>query len=365
MLIGSDGPGGLDFTDAKLTQQVATVCLIAILWDGGISTRWREMAPVIRPALALATVGVVASALITGLVAWPLLSLDPLEGLLVGAVVASTDAAAVFATLRHVRIRRRLQSLLEAESGLNDPMAIALALGLTAWVLGQSEGVLSVFLILLRELGVGGAVALLVGLGLRLGAGRARHLVAAYAPLASVGLALLSFGLADTLGGSGYLAVYVVGVVFGSLDLPDTETLRIFHQGLAFAAELGLFLMLGLLVFPQELTTVALPGLAIAGILAFVARPASVWLSTLGAGLSTRERAFVSWAGLRGGVPIVLAAIVLAEGVTASQEIFNAVFFVVLVSAVLQGMTLSPLAKRLGLDGPEAGNVPDEVSRTG
>jgi cell volume regulation protein A len=218
---------------------------------------------------------------------------------------------------------------------------------------------MSVVLILLRELGIGGAVALAIGLGLRLTVGRGRRLVAPYAPLASVGLAMFTFGLADTLGGSGYLAVYVVGVVFASLDLPDTDGLRIFHQGLAFAAELGLFLMLGLLVFPTELTTVVLPGLAIAAILALVARPVSVWLSTLGSGLDLRERAFVSWAGLRGGVPIVLAAIVLAEGVAASQEIFNAVFFVVLVSATLQGLTLAPVARRLGLDVPEGARSPE------
>jgi cell volume regulation protein A len=133
MVLGSNSPLGLDYSDADLTRQVATVCLVAILWDGGINTRWRRMAPILRPAILLATLGVLVSALITGLAAWPLLELDPLEGLLVGAVVASTDAAAVFATLHHVAIKQRLQSLLEAESGLNDPMAIALALGLTAW----------------------------------------------------------------------------------------------------------------------------------------------------------------------------------------------------------------------------------------
>ncbi len=351
MLLGSDGPGGIAFDDPALAQQIAIVCLVAILWEGGIGSRWSEIRPVAGPAISLATVGVGLTALVTGLAAGPLFGLDPLEALLVGAVVASTDAAAVFATLRFVSVRTRIKSLLESESGFNDPMAIALALGLIGWISAEAEGVGPMLLILARELGVGALVALVVGLGVRFVVPRMRPLFAAYAPLASVGLACLSFGLADVLGGSGYLAVYVVGIVFGSLDLPAMGAMRGFHQGVAFAAELGLFLMLGLLVFPAELPAVALPGLALAAVLVLVARPLAVAVSTLGMGLGRRERVFVSAAGLRGGVPIVLATIVLSEGIASSQEIFNAVFFVVIVSAALQGPLLGPLARRLGLAG--------------
>lgn len=365
MLLGSEGPGGISFDDPALAREIATVCLVAILWEGGVSSRWEQIRIVLRPAVLLATVGVAISAIITGVVAWPVLGLDPLEGLLVGAVVASTDAAAVFATLRFVTVRRRIGSLLEAESGLNDPMAIALALGLIGLIAADASGPGDFALILVRELGIGALVAMVIGGIVKLGAPRARDLFTPFAPLASIGLATLSFGLADVLGGSGYLAVYVVGIVFGTLETPAMESLRVFHQGLAFSAELGLFLMLGLLVFPNELPAVILPGLAIAAVLALVARPIAVGISTLGADLTRKERVFVSWAGLRGGVPIVLATIALSEGISSSQEIFNAVFFVVLVSAALQGPTLGPFARRLGLHRDRRGREPEPVSRTG
>lgn len=348
MLLGSDGPGGVAFDDPELAERIATVCLIAILWAGGIGTRWDDVRPVIRPASVLATFGVVVTAVVVALAAGPLLGLDPLEAMLVGAVVGSTDAAAIFATLRFVRVRPRTARLLESESGLNDPMAIALTVGLIAWVNGDTDGVASLLVVLARELGVGLVAAGLV-VALMVVGRRHAPFVTPFAPLVSIGLAAVSFGIADALGGSGFLAVYLVGMAFGTMDHGAGESLRTFHEGLSFAAELGLFLMLGLLVFPSELPPVILPGLAIAAVLAFVARPIAVALGTLGAGLGRGERVFLSWAGLRGAVPIVLATLVLAEGVSSSQEIFNAVFFVVLVSAALQGPTLSPLARRLGL----------------
>ena len=277
MLLGSDGPVGIAFDDPTLARQIAIVCLVAILWEGGIGSRCSQIRPVVGPAISLATIGVGLTALVTGLAAGPLFGLEALLG---GAVVGSTDAAAVFAILRFVSVRTRIKRLLEAESGFNDPMAIALALGLIGWISAEAEGVGPMLLILVRELGVGPMVALVVGVGVRFVVPRMRPLFAAYAPLASVGLACQSFGLADVLGGSGYLAVDV----FGSLDLPAMGAMRSFHQGVAFAAELGLFLMLGPLVFPAELPSVALPGLALAAVLVLIARPVAVAASTLGMG---------------------------------------------------------------------------------
>jgi cell volume regulation protein A len=349
MALGSDGPGGIDFDDADLARTIGVVGLVAILFEGGLTTPWRGIRPVIAPAAVLATVGVVVTAAVTAFGCWVLFDLSVRSALVLGAVVASTDAAAVFATLRYTPLRRRLARLLEAESGLNDPMAVALTIGFIEWVQHPSRGGAEVVVIVVQQLAVG----LVVGLVLGAAAARLVQLVpeslAPFAPVASVGIAAVSFGAAAVIGGSGFLAVYLVGLRLGNTWTPLRRGVVSFHQGLAFVAQVALFLVLGLLVFPSELGDVALASLALTVVLLVVARPAAVWLSTAWLGFSQVERLFLSWAGLRGAVPIVLATFALSEGIAASDTIFNAVFFVVLVSAVLQGPTIEPLARRLGL----------------
>jgi cell volume regulation protein A len=349
MLLGSDGIGGIEFDNAELARTVGTVGLIAILFEGGLSTSWRRLRQVAAPAALLSTVGVVASALLTGLAAHRLFGLTAKQAVLLGAVVASTDAAAVFATLRHTRIRRRLGRVLEAETGLNDPFAIALVIGLIDWIEKPSFGAADLAVLVVRQLVIGLAVGLALGaLATRVFA-RLPTSIGPFVPVSSVAAAALAFGLADVAGGSGFLAVYLVGLAIGGTPSRYRRQLVTFHEGLAYLAQVALFVVLGLLVFPSRLGAVALDGLALALLLSVVIRPAAVLLSTVFNGFSLRERLLLGWAGLRGAVPIVLATLVLSSSLGDAERIFDAVFFVVLVSALLQGTTLEPFAARLGL----------------
>lgn len=365
MVLGSDGPGGIAFDDAELARRVGTVGLGLILFEGGLQTSWRRLREVAVPAALLSTIGVVVSTLVTGVAAYFLFSLSWLEAILVGAVVASTDAAAVFATLRFTHIRRRLARTLEAESGGNDPMAIALTLGLIAWIEHPgSYGIGDLALLVIRQIGLGLVVGVALGIAATWIFARIPRSIGAFAPVASIAAAALAFGAADTIGGSGFLAVYLVGLAVGSTPSRYRRQLVGFHEGIAFVAQVTLFVVLGLLVFPHELPTVALRGLGLAFLLMLVARPAAVWASTAFVRFTNRERALLGWAGLRGAVPIVLATFALSSDVPDKETIFNAVFFVVLVSAVVQGTTLERVARALGLVSP-APPVPEAPLEVG
>jgi cell volume regulation protein A len=304
---------------------------------------------VLVPAAALGTVGVTVSAFITGAAAYWLFDLSWVTALILGAVVASTDAAAVFATLRYTTLRRRLSRVLEAESGVNDPMAVALTIGLIEWLDDPSFRTGDLVLLVVQQLGLGLAVGLGIGVLASRALGRLPAAIAPFAAVASIGVAALAFGAADVIGGSGFLAVYLVGLWVGNTATPFRRQLVAFHEGAAFLAQIGLFVVLGLFVFPSRLDEVVLSGLALAVLLIFVARPVAVWISTAFQGFSVQERTLLGWAGLRGAVPIVLATFPQAEELPGSNTIFNAVFFVVLASTLVQGTTLEPLARRLGL----------------
>jgi cell volume regulation protein A len=350
MLLGSDGPGGIDFDDAELARQVGIVALVAILYEGGLSTSWRRLREVASPALMLSTVGVVVTAGVTGLAARGLFDLSWAAAFLLGAVVASTDAAAVFATLRHTRLRRGLARTLEAESGANDPVAIALTLGLIAWIEQRSYGIDDISWLLVRQLGLGLLIGVVLGLIAMWAFARIPPAIGAFVPVASVATAALAFGAADAIHGSGFLAVYIVGLAVGSTPSRYRGQLVAFHLGLAYVAQVALFIVLGLLVFPSRLPHVALAAIGLTAVLILVARPLAVWASVAPLRrFSRRERALLGWAGLRGAVPIVLGTFVLSSHVGSADTIFNAVFFVVLVSAVLQGTSLEWVARRLGL----------------
>ena len=347
MLLGSDGPGGIDFDDPELARTLGVVGLVVILFEGGLTTPWRAVRPVLLPAALLGTVGVLVSAVATGAAAYWLFDLSYVTALMLGAVVASTDAAAVFATLRVTTLRRRLSRVLEAESGGNDPMAVALTIGLIEWLDDPSFRADDLALLVVQQLGIG----LVVGVAIGAVASRAlaRVSVAVFAPVASLAIAAIAFGAADVVGGSGFLSVYIVGLWVGNSATPLRRQLVAFNQGTAFLAQIGLFVLLGLYVFPSRLPEVVLSGLALTAVLVFVARPLAVWICTAFQGFSHRERTLLGWAGLRGAVPVVLATFPQAEGVEDSETIFNAVFFVVLVSTLVQGTTLEPVARRLKL----------------
>jgi len=367
MLLGSDGPGGIDFDDAELARDVGIVGLVLILFEGGLQTSWRRLRSVAVPAALLSTVGVVVTMLLTGVAAHALFDLTWLEAFLLGAVVASTDAAAVFATLRFTQIRRRLARTLEAESGGNDPMAIALTLGLIAWIESpDTSGFGDLVLLVVRQLGLGLVIGVVLALAATWVFARLPRAVGPFAPVASMAAAGISFGAADVVGGSGFLSVYLVGLAIGSTPSRYRRQLVGFHEGLAFLAQVAMFIVLGLLVFPSQLTDVAGSGLALALLLVFLVRPIAVWVSTSFSHYSAREKALLGWAGLRGAVPIVLAAFVLSSQVETANTIFNAVFFVVVVSAILQGTTLERVAARLGLlsPAPQRFEAPIEVGES-
>jgi cell volume regulation protein A len=349
MLIGSDGLGWIDFDNYRLARLIGTIALVLILFDGGLAAGWGEIRPVLRSALRLAVAGTIVTALIAGLAASWLFDFSLLEGLLLGAILAATDGAAVFALLRGARLPERLSRTLEAEAGFNDPVAVLLVLVVIELILNPHYDVGDVVVFLVQEVGVGVAVGAGVGW---LAIAATRHRAALPTGLALVGslaTAAISYGAAGALGGSGFVAVYLTGLALGGAPLRDKPALLAFHEGLASVAEIGMFLALGLLVFPSQLGDVAVKGILLALITALVARPVAVALTTWNEGLNPRERALLGWAGLRGAVPVILATFPVIRHVPDSLEFFNIVFFAVLLSAAIQGVTIQTLASTLGL----------------
>jgi cell volume regulation protein A len=349
MLVGSDGPGGVDFSDVELTQTLGTIGIVLILFEGGLTAGWPEIRPVLKTAISLAFVGTIVTAVIAALAAAWLFDLGTLEALIVGSAIAATDSAAIFAVLRGSKLRRRVARALEGESGMNDPVAVLLVTGFIAWLEEPGYGIWDMLLSLAGELGIGAAVGILVGFGARWAFVRLDYPTPGLYPVASVAAAALAFGLADVSHGSGFLAVYLTGLTLGTGILPARGTVTAFHQGLSWVAQISLFFLLGLLVFPSELADIALQGTALALALIFVARPIATLLATLLAHYRFRERVMLSWAGLRGAVPIWLATLPVSAGIQGSGTLFNDIFYVVVISTLLQGFTFEPLARRLGL----------------
>ena len=349
MLLGSDGTGWIHFSDYELARTIGTVALALILFEGGLDTSFKQIRPVLGSAVSLALLGTLGTAVIAGFAATWLFDFSTLEGMLVGSIVAATDGAAIFAVLRGSTLRRRLALTLEGEAGLNDPIAVLLVVGFIDWIQNPGYGILDMALLLGREMGIGLAIGLATGwLGV-MGLRRARLATAGAYPLGTIGIAAIAYGAAATLHGSGFLAVYLTGLILGSAVFPAKSTVRIFHQGLGWVAQVTMFLVLGLLVFPSQLDDVALEGTLLALILAFVARPAAAFVATTFGGYTLRERVVLGWAGLRGAVPVVLATFPVLDGVHHSHDFFNIVFFAVLLSTLVQGATFEPLASWLGV----------------
>ena len=348
MLVGTDGAGWIDFENYELARTLGVIALALILFEGGLTAGFQEIRPVLAPAVSLALLGTLATAVVAGLAASWLFDLSTLEGLLVGSILASTDAAAVFAVLRGSTLRRRLARTLEGEAGLNDPVAVLLVLGFIAWIERPDYGVPDMAMLFLRQLGIGLAVGLAVGWLAVQALRRSRLASAGLYPVASISIAAIAYGGSDALEGSGFLAVYLAGLALGSSAIPAKRTIITFHEGTAWLAQLAMFLVLGLLVFPSQLPAVAVEGTVLGLVLVAVARPLGVAVATLRAGYGWRERLVIGWAGLRGAVPVVLAIFPVIEDVPRSLEFFNIVFFAVVLSTVLQGATFEPLARALG-----------------
>jgi cell volume regulation protein A len=364
MLVGSDGLGWIHFDNFSLAESVGVLALALILFEGGLTAGWGEIRPVIRPAVALAVPGTLITALVTGLAASWLFDFSLLEGLLLGSIVASTDGAAVFSLLRGAGLRRRLERTLEGEAGFNDPIAVLLVLGFIEWVKHDDYGIADMLVLFAQQLGIGLLAGLAVGVLAREAFARVRLSTPGLYPVATLAAAAVAFGAAAALHGSGFLAVYLCGLALGSADLPAKRTVTAFHEGLAWVAQLGMFLTLGLLVFPSELDEIAGTGTLLALIVVFVARPLATLVATVGSGFEWREKGLLGWAGLRGAVPVVLATFPVIEGIEHANEFFNIVFFAVLLSTLLQGTTIDLVARRLGVTSDEA-REPERIIEVG
>jgi len=351
MLAGAEGPGSIQFSDARVAQATGVIALIFILFSGGLDTSWRAVKPVLKEGIVLATLGVFITALCVGLFTVTVLGFSLLEGMLFGAIISSTDAAAVFGILRtHAsRLPEKLESLIELESGSNDPMAVFLTVSLINLITVPNISALSLIPTFFAQMGLGAALGLAIGYAGVWVMNRIRLQADGLYVIITVTIVLVSYSATTLIGGSGFLAVYLCGIVMGNQDFIHKRSLIRFHDGLAWLMQIAMFLTLGLLVSPSGL--LSLTGLAAlsAGFLILVARPIAVFLSLSWAGLPVRELLLLSWTGLRGAGPIILATFPLVADIERADVMFNLVFFVVLSSVLIQGIMVMPVARWLGL----------------
>lgn len=346
------------YDNAELTQLVGIFALIVILFQGGMQTDFKEIKPVLGPAISLATIGVLLTTIVIGLCASFVLDISLKEGLLIGAIVGSTDAAAVFSVLGGTNLKKRLRMTLEAESGSNDPMAVFLTVSLIEWIEHPDLNLFGLIFSFVMEMGLGLVVGILVGMLAVYVINRINFDSSGLYPVTALGFAVLTYAAAAWLGASGLLAVYVMALLLGNTELTYRKTIQAFNQGFAWMMQIVMFVLLGLLVFPNELSKVVWQGLLLSLILIFIARPIGVFSSLLFSKFAVREKILISWAGLRGAVPIVLATYPVLSGIRQGELFFNVVFFVVLTSAVIQGTTISPLTQGLALVEKDKGKAP-------
>jgi len=353
MLAGEDGPGGIRFDDVQTSHLVGTLALAIILFDGGMRTRVQTFRVGLWPAVSLATLGVIITSTIIGAIAAWALHIPLLQGMLIGAIIGSTDAAAVFSLLQNKgsALKQRVASTLEIESGSNDPMAIFLTLVLIDLLLAGKPLSFDVVPEFIYQFGVGAAVGLSGGRMLVWLINRLQLATGLY-PLLAVAGGVLIFAITSHVGASGFLAIYLAGLVLGNMRLQAAQHILRVHDGMAWLSQIGMFLILGLLVTPSELVEIAPQAILIALALVLLARPLAVTLSLLPFRFPWREHVFIGWVGLRGAVPIVLAMFPLMAGLENAELFFNVAFFVVLVSLVVQGWTIAPAARLLGLEVP-------------
>ncbi len=362
MLAGSEGIGGIYFDNYSLAKTIGDVALIFILFSGGLDTQWQNVRPVLGQGLILSTVGVALTMLILGSFAWFILGsfssfalgsdgIDWVEGLLLGAIVSSTDAAAVFSILKssNLGLTGNLQPLMELESGSNDPMAVLLTTTLVNILAAVDASGVELVITLVLQLSVGTLVGYGYGRWISWTINRLPLETKGLYPIATLSRVLLIYGIATFLKGNGFLAVYVAGVVLGNRQFPYKETIVDFHEGISWLMQITMFLVLGLLVFPSQLPALAPVAVAISLFLMFVARPLSVLVSLALTKYNWREKLFISWVGLRGAVPIILAIAPITASLPDAKIIFNVVFFIVLISVSIQGFTLAPTARWLKL----------------
>jgi potassium/hydrogen antiporter len=359
MLAGAEGPGGIGFDNEEIAQNVGVISLIFILFTGGLETKWINVQPILLSSISLSTLGVLITTFTVGTFVHYVFHISFLPSLLLGAVISSTDAAAVFSILsfRKLNLKGYVKPLLESESGTNDPMAVFLTISLIELIKIKSTTIA----------GIAGFFVLQMCLGFLIGMGGGRLMVSminrlrfpieGFYTVFAIAFAVLIYSLTATLQGSGFLAVYIAGVIVGNNQVVLKKSLFRLFDGLAWLAQIGMFLALGLLVSPSQLVPVMQTGILISIFLILIARPLSVFISLYFSSFNWKEKVLISWVGLRGAVPIILATFPLLAGVKEAGWIFNVIFFIVLTSALLQGWTTPLAAKILKLDSPADHNI--------
>lgn len=354
MVLGSDISGLIYFSDAGLAQTIGMFALVVILFEGGLQTEWRNVRPVIKGAAVLATLGVVLTTAVLAVAIHYVLGLGWIESFLLGSIVGSTDAAAVFSVMSGQNIKPKMSATLEMESGSNDPMAMFLTVAFIQWLTLDDFAFGNLIISFFLQMGLGLLLGLLFGWLTSQWMNKIKLDASGLYAVLSIGFAMAIFSLTALVGGSGILAVYVAGIMIGNRELNHSHSILRFHEGFAWLMQLVMFVILGLLVFPSELANWDLisKGLILSFILMFIARPIAVFVGTIFFDYTFKEKLFLSWAGLRGAVPIVLATFPLLAGIENAYLYFNMVFFIVITSALLQGSTISNVARWLGLEAP-------------
>jgi len=348
IMAGSEGLGGIYFDNAYYAKTLGVIALAYILFSGGLDTKWTSIRPVIRSAVSLATIGVLVTCITVGFFTHYVLGFTLLEGFLVGAIISSTDAGAVFTVLRsrNINLKGNLKSLLEVESGSNDPMAVFL----------MRKPELSVFTLipkLVQEMVLGLGVGYFGGKGMAWAFNKLKLEFEGLYTVLSLAVVLIIYTTSQVLHGNGFLSVYVAGVVLGNETFVYKKTLMLLHDGVSWLMQSSMFLTLGLLIFPSHIIAITGPGILVAGFMILVARPISVFISLGNSSLNWREKTFIAWIGLRGAVPVVMATYPLVAGIGRAEYIFNLVFFVAVTSLMIQGTSISIVARWLGLISPD------------
>lgn len=352
MVAGSEGIGNIHFNDPGLAQSLGTVALTIILFSGGLDTRWETTKPILWRGVMLSTIGVFVTALLLGLFVWYITDFTLFEALLLGSIVSSTDAAAVFSILRSksIGLKHNLRPTLEFESGSNDPMAYFLTVSFTYLVLHQGEAsIWSLVPMFFLQMSIGAAMGIAMGRIMVWVINRIALPQEGLYPALTLGMVIFTYAFTTVVKGNGFLAIYIAGVILGNRNFIHRGSLVRFYDGLAWLMQIMMFLTLGLLVFPSQMIPVLGTGVLISLFLMLVARPASVFLSMIPFRSTFRDKVYISWVGLRGAVPIVFATYPMLAGVEKSTMMFNIVFFIVLTSVMLQGTTLTQVARWLRL----------------
>ena len=355
MLAGSEGIGRINFDDPKLAQLIGIISLNFILFSGGLDTNWTSVKPILWQGISLSTLGVLFTAVLSGTFIWLITDFTIYESLLLGSIVSSTDAAAVFSILRSksLALKKNLRATLELESGSNDPMAYVLTIAFLSLIVNKDLSFYSIIPLFLMQMVIGGVAGLVFGKLSKIIINKIKLDYEGLYPVLVIALMFITFSATDFVGGNGFLAVYICAVYLSNKDLIHKKTILKVYDGLAWLMQIVLFLTLGLLVFPTHIIPVIGIGLLISLFLMIVARPIGVFACLLPFKMQNRRRLYISWVGLRGAVPIVFATYPLLAGIEKADMIFNIVFFISLTSVLLQGTTLTKVAKWLHVSIPE------------